>query len=232
MTLDDHRGMLTEHLRHRIDDASTRSLSRVDSKKSPLQRVVETGLLHCGVPAHFGGNGGALDDLAAGARTLRHTDAAAARVLWAQRLAIETLVQSRNVCLGELWLPDLLTGVRAGTLALWGVPLTGFDTGRGWLLAGRFDRLPNLLGEDFSLVAPVRLGDEAHHWVLLRSEEDGLSIEHPEGSSPAASGEGLASLRLHQVFFREDEWLSGPELPERLGPVATALAACHPEYTP
>ncbi|HEY9095459.1 MAG TPA: acyl-CoA dehydrogenase family protein [Hydrogenophaga sp.] len=193
---------------------------------SPLERVVATGLLRCAVPPSMGGNGGNLDDLSQAAQALKRDDPQAATVLWAQRLAIEALVQSPNVGLRELWLPELFSGERAGTLPIGEPPLVGKDTGRGWLLSGRFEGLSNLPWEGFSLVAPVCLGP-SEGWVFLRSEENGLSV-HP-GQEHHASDQ--ATLKLSQVYFREDEWLGDAELSERIVPLAFALGACRPRLS-
>lgn len=197
-------------------------VNALQASRSPLQRVVDSGLLRCAVPRDLGGNGGGLDDLAHAAGLLQRQDPAAAAVLWAQRLAIEALVQTANVGLREFWLPDFLSGDRAATLAPDGRELTAEDTGRGWLLSGVFHGVPNLPWEGFSLVAPVRLGDGNAGWVLLRSEEDGLSV------LPPPPGHAQASLCLNRVFFREDEWLGAHGLADLLAPVAEALAHCRP----
>ncbi len=189
---------------------------------SPLQRVVDSGLLRCAVPRPLGGSGGDLNDLAQAAGLLQQQDPEAAAVLWAQRLAIEALAQTFNVGLLELWLPDFLSGHRAATLAPGGKELTAEDTGRGWLLSGSLHGVPNLPWEGFSLVAPVRLGDGNAGWVLLRSEEDGLTVH------PAPPGHAHASLHLNRVFFREDEWLGEQNMRQLLAPVAEALTPCRP----
>lgn len=190
-----------------------------------LRQVVESGLLRCAVPSALGGSIGSLQDLAHGAAELGQASAAAGWVLWAQRLAIEALVQSSNVALREHLLPDLLTGERAGTLpvSLATLPLTGTDTGRGWRLQGVLPCVPNLQWMGFSVVAPLRLGNDAPSWVLLRSEEDGLAAQ-PGGDEAFPAGGRVAALRLDRVFFREDEWLGGPELTQRLLAVQAALA--------
>ncbi|KRC04561.1 hypothetical protein ASE11_24480 [Hydrogenophaga sp. Root209] len=159
---------------------------------------------------------------------MRENDATAAEVLWAQRLAIEALVRSPNVGLRELWLPDLLSGLRAGTVALNGPPLKGHDKGRGWLLTGRLKDVANLAWEGFSLVAPIRLGDGPPGWALLRSEEDGLSVESLLATAGQGPSNGLSTLSIQGVFFREDEWLGGPELQMHLTPVARALSGAQP----
>lgn len=80
-----------------------------------------------------------------------------------------------------------------------------------------------------SPISPLRrVVDSGRGWVLLRSEEDGLSVHpmpeaHSNGNEPAH-----ASLRLNRVFFREDEWLGDHDMAQRLAPVAEALAPCRP----
>ncbi|MDP3927298.1 MAG: hypothetical protein Q8Q84_28615 [Hydrogenophaga sp.] len=185
---------------------------------------MDSGLLRCAVSHHLGGHGGSLDDLTQAAALWCQKDPEAAVVLWAQRLAIEALVQSGNVGLRELWLPDFFSGARAATQATGGTTLIGEDTGRGWLLSGRLYGVPNLPWEGFSLVAPVRLGPGNAGWVLLRSEEDGLSL-HPEPEAPRFA---QSSLQLNRVFFREDEWLGGPDMADLLAPIGHALAPCRP----
>lgn len=190
--------------------------------RSALQRAVDTGLLRCAVPIALGGDGGSLLDLADRVRRLRDDDPQAARMVGAQRLAIEALVHARNVALRELWLPDLLNGQRAGTVALGHAPLWGNEGARrSWLLTGQLAGLANLPWEGFSLVAPVRLGDDPPVWVLLRSEEDGLSVQT---SGDQGSCGGLSTVHIDKVFFRVDEWLGGPELGGHLAPVAAALS--------
>jgi alkylation response protein AidB-like acyl-CoA dehydrogenase len=211
-----------------IDTAQCPSTGAVgpQTPRTTLQRVVASGLLRCAVPTAMGGSGGSLDDLAHAAQALKRQDPEAATVLWAQRLAIEALVQSPNVGLRELWLPDLFCGNRAGTLPIGQLPLRGNDTGRGWLLNGQFDGMTNLPWEGFSLVAPVCLGP-SDGWVFLRSEEDGLSVR-PGGGHHSPE---QATLELANVYFREDEWLGDADLPERFVPVAFALGTCSPRLS-
>ena len=188
---------------------------------TPLEHLAHTGLLRCAVPARMGGDGGDAADLALAASLLLPRDTAAGAVFWAQRLAIEALVQSPNVALRELWLPDLLSGERAGTLSPHAAPLTGEDTGRGWLLSGHLPDVPNRPWEGFSLVAPLRLGDAPAGWALLRSEEDGLF-------ALPCTDPHMASLQLRRVYFREDEWLGEADLAQRMAQVASALAPFKP----
>ena len=188
-----------------------------------LQGVVDSGLLRCGVPVQLGGSGEGLDTLAAGAAELARHNPAAAWLLWAQRMAIEALLQSPNIALRDHWLADFLCGERAATVAPSFDALYAHDTGRGWLLRGELKPVPNLQWAGFSLIAPMRLNGPVDHWVLLRSEEDGLSVV-PDTGAHWPGNALAATLRLEHVFFREDEWLAGPDLPQRLAPVAAALA--------
>lgn len=201
----------------------------VETSAFSLAQVVDSGLLRCGVPPRLGGGGGGLDQLVAGAAEFERHHPAAAWLLWAQRMAIEALLQSPNVALREHWLADFLCGERAATVSPWLQPLQANDTGRGWLLQGDIAAVPNLQWAGFSLAAPVHLGEQRNHWVLLRSEENGLStLSGTEAHWPAAQA---ASLVIDKVFFREDEWLGGPDLPQRMAPVAIALARCLPHPT-
>ena len=195
-----------------------------------LRQVVDSGLLRCGVPAHLGGSAQGLDALAMGAAELAQQHPAAARLLWAQRLVIEMLLQSPNVALREHWLADFLSGERAATASPLLDALRARDTGRGWLLQGRLILVPNLQWAGFSVVAPVQFDAARPQWVMLRSEEDGLGLIPDTGAGvPVASL--TANLKLAHVYFREDEWLCGPDLPERVAPVAAALAICWPHAT-
>ncbi len=195
---------------------------------TPLDHLAQTGLLRCAVPARMGGAGGDPADLALAAGLLLQRDTAAAAVFWAQRLAIEALVQSPNVALRGLWLPDLLSGERAGTLSPHTVPLIGADTGRGWLLSGELPDVPNRPWEGFSLVAPLRLGTAPAGWALLRSEEDGLGALPGADQPHAHPAPHLATLALRRVYFREDEWLGEADLAQRMAPIAQALAPFQP----
>ena len=214
------------------DDASMVTTSihaPLDSGACALAQVVDSGLLRCGVPTRLGGARGELDRLAAGATELALHQPAAAWLLWAQRMAIEALLQSPNIALRDHWLPDFLSGERAATLSPWFQPLLAHDTGRGWLLQGEIAAVPNLQWAGFSLAAPVHLGEQRGHWVLLRSEENGLStLPGTAAHWPAAQA---AALAIDQVFFREDEWLGDAGLPVRMAPAAAALARCLPHTT-
>lgn len=200
-----------------------------DAGAAALTQVVNSGLLRCGVPPHLGGSDGGLDRLAAGAAELARHQPAAAWLLWAQRMAIEALLQSPNIALRDHWLPDFLSGERAATVAPWLQPMRAHDTGRGWWLHGEIAAVPNLQWAGFSLAVPVDLGEQRGHWVLLRSEENGLSPIPRTGAHWPSSQ--AAALAIDRVYFREDEWLGGTDLPARMAPVATALAGCLPSAT-
>lgn len=93
--------------------------------------------------------------------------------------------------------------------------------------SGLLPCVPNLQWMGFSVVAPLTLDKDGSSWVLLRSEEDGMVAEPADkGAFPA--GARVASLRLDQVLFSEDEWLGGPDLPQRLQAVQAALAQALP----
>lgn len=210
--------------------------------QSVLACVVQSGLLGCAVPATLGGRGGSLSELADGARALAAIDPAAGWVLWAQRLAIEALVHSPNIGLRDYLLPDLLTGERAGTLPLPPWPealgphgsswrtatarsgLVAIGEAQGMRLYGQLPCVPNLQWQGHALIAPVNDGHEPQRWVVLRSEEDGLRAGIDLGP-PCPRGSRCAALTLDGVFFRADEELGGPELPQLLQPAALALAA-------
>ena len=191
-----------------------------------FQRVIDSGLLRCAVPPELGGLGGPISALHDGALRLAADCPAAAWVLWAQRLAIEALVQSRNAGLRDFILPDLLAGERAGTLplSLGGNPVQAIDTGRGWRLHGRLVCASNWQWVGHSVAVPVQFGADPAGvaWVWLRGEEDGLDIA-PLTDADALPGSQTAELTLRGVYFREDEWLAGAELAALITPIDQAL---------
>jgi len=197
--------------------------------RAALVTVVDSGLLRIGVPTSLGGNGGTLNDLAAGASDLAAQHPAAGWVLWAQRLAIEALLQSPNAGLREHLLPDLLSGDRAGTLPVPPWPAAGaliaLGDAQGLRLYGQLPCVPNLQWQGYALVAPVQLGPGQPHWVMLRGEEDRLRAGIDLGA-PCPRGSRCATLTLDGVVFRADEELAGTDLPSLLQPMAQALAPC------
>lgn len=199
-------------------------LNAVEGGLRTLSQIVASGLLRCGLPRHAGGDGGSLDRLSQAAMHLARTDPAAARVLWAQRLAVEALAQSSNVGVREYILPDLLSGDRAGALpyALDRVTLKGRFAAKGWRLDGEMGCTPNLQWINCTVIAPIQLEDHDAGWVLLRAEEDGLRF-HRLASDEAPPFSRSAHVHASHVFFREDEWLGGADLYERIAPVVEAL---------
>lgn len=199
-------------------------------------------LLRVGLPTALGGDGGPASALADAAAALWHTDPAAALLLRTQRLAIEVLRLCQNQGLAGYLLPQVLAGERALALPLGlaAVPLQGQDTGRGWRLHGLLPQVPNLQAEGFTLIAPVQLpSDTGGHetgWAALRGEEDGLDVLPPHLPGGVATEAGpdplrqwarraaLGDVRCRGFFFREDEWLGGPELTGPLHALARVLA--------
>lgn len=83
-------------------------------------------------------------------------------------------------------------------------------------------QVPNFQWIGFSLIVPIQRVGKPVEWAVLRSEEDGLrvGIDH-EGD--ALYGSRTASVTLDGVFFRMDEWVSGPELSDRIAPALKAF---------
>lgn len=185
-------------------------------------------MLRCAVPASMGGLGGGVDELEALMRTLCQQSLSAALLFWSQRLAVEFLVQSPNGAVREYLLPDMLTLERAATTPLSGAhaPLQARDAGRGWRLQGSFATTANAQPEGFTLVAPVQLGVGQAGWAALRSEEDGLQVEHAR-LFPELLETATARIRVENTWFREDEWLGDASLLLRVSPVAQALGVIY-----
>jgi alkylation response protein AidB-like acyl-CoA dehydrogenase len=195
-----------------------KSSPRSAAASAPLQRAVDSGLLHTAVPVGLGGSGGEPGDLVSGFSTFLARDPEGAMALRQQRIGIEFLMHSRNAALRDLLLPDFLHGARAATVALGALPLDAQDLGSAWLLNGSIERVSNLAWEGFSLLARAQLQPDRPAWVLLRSEEDGLDRIGSHADHTAAT-----ALRLRDVYFRMDEWLGGDELTSRVQPVLDAL---------
>ncbi|MEJ8813061.1 acyl-CoA dehydrogenase family protein [Variovorax ureilyticus] len=189
-----------------------------------LRQVVDSGLLRCAVPEALGGNGKSLEHLSQGAIALAERSPQVARILWAQRSAIEALVHSPNIAVREYLLPSLLNGECAGTLPfqLDSCPLLAEEVGNAYRLYGQLDPVANLQWIGFLLIAPIRRAGKSIEWVVLRSEEDRLrvGIDH-EGD--ALYGSRTASVTLDGVFFRMDEWVNGPPMLAAITPVLEAL---------
>ncbi|OUM01398.1 acyl-CoA/acyl-ACP dehydrogenase [Variovorax sp. JS1663] len=213
---------------HHTPRASTRPSSKqtvIAAGAHALQLATASGLLRCAVPAALGGCG-TLEDLARGATELANRSRAAAWVLWAQRSAIEALVQSSNIAVREHLLPDLLAGELAGALplSLDARPVIAEEVAGAYLLYGVLDPVPNLQWSGFSLVAPIRRAAHPLEWAVLRGEEDGLrvGIDH-EGDT--WWGSRAAAVTLNGTFFRMDEWIGGSELLDAMQPVLKTLEA-------
>lgn len=179
-----------------------------------LAALADSGLLGVGVPSHLGGQGGQLEDLFRdpGARHwlqgLHHAD----RLMFlSQRLVVEALVRTDNIGLRELHLPDLLGGATAGASALESPPLEARTLGLGWQFHGLLHGVPNLQWDGFSLLLPVQTAARIDGVLLVRSEENGLTVrpgENPDLWSQAACGD----VQFQQSFLRADEWLGDQPL--------------------
>jgi hypothetical protein len=202
-------------------------LSPVEAGLRALRGVVASGLLRCALPRSAGGDGAPPSHLRDAAAQWLQSHPDAARVLWAQRLAVEALARTFNAGLREYLLPDMLTGDRAGCLPFplqGAAPLTGRPTARGWRLDGSLDDTPNLQWVNCSVIVPLRLDGHEAGWVLLRGEEDGLRL-HRLSAAEAPPCSRSARVEAVGVFFREDEWLGGADFMHSLAPVEAALSA-------
>ncbi|MDD0815971.1 acyl-CoA dehydrogenase family protein [Curvibacter sp. HBC28] len=188
-----------------------------------LHHLKRSAAIRCAVPTQLGGLGGDVADLSALMEALCRQSLSAALLFWSQRLAIEFLVQTGNVAVREHLLPDLLTFQRAASLplSLNQRTIQARDTGRGWQLSAQGLLAAHATPAGFSFVAPIEAGDLCG-WGLLRSEEDGFDV-HPQSLGAGTAPADTARIDLRQVFFREDEWLGGPELDQTVHPVRRAL---------
>jgi hypothetical protein len=90
-------------------------------------------------------------------------------------------------------------------------------------------QVPNLQWSGYVLLCPTwfeREGGppERLGWALLRSEEDGLSHETDRSRAMVRQAAG-GSVRLHKVYFREDELLGDEALSLPLRLLDQALRA-------
>lgn len=183
-----------------------------------LAALADSGLLGVGVPSRLGGKGGQLEDLfrdpsaRLGLQGLRHADLL---LFHSQRLVIEALVRTDNIGLQELQLPDLLAGTMAGASALESPALEAQAMGLGWQFHGQLRSVPNLQWDGFSLLLPVQAAGRVEGLLLVRSEENGLTVrpsETPALWALAACGD----LHFDKAFLRADEWLGDQPLWETL----------------
>ncbi len=78
--------------------------------------------------------------------------------------------------------------------------------GLGWQFHGQLKGVPNLQSDGFSLLRPVRIAGQVEGVVLVRSEENGLSV-HPSETLVLWSMAACSEVHFHQTFLRADEWL-------------------------
>ena len=179
------------------------------SAKARLIALADSGCLGVGVPRHLGGHGGQLEDLYSDSPT-RHWLQSLPHAEWlmfqSQRLVIEALIRTDHIGLRDLRLPDLLSGVAAGASALASPPLEAKITGLGWQFHGQLKGVPNLQWDGFSLLLPVRIAGQVEGVLLVRSEENGLTV-HPSETLARWSMAACSEVHFHQTFLRADEWL-------------------------
>lgn len=196
-----------------------------------LRSVIPPDYLRCAVPTHMGGLGGAPEELGLLMRSLCAQSLSAGVLFWCQRTAIEFLVQSFNVAVREHLLPDLLRFERAATtpLSLDAPALTAQDGARGLRLSGWVQSVANAQADGVSLIVPVHLPattPDSVGWAVLQSEEDGVHLE-PGTLLPHLHNTCPARVRVHQVFFRADEWLGDSHLLQQTEPVRLALGVLY-----
>ncbi len=208
---------------HALRDAASTRASR-----ALFDWFASTRLARHGLDRDLGGRPGTIADLAAAVVQIAAISPDAAEALVAHRLSIELLAGARNVGLRDYLLPQLFAGERAGA---WpsrsmralaeGHPelVAGVDTGRGFRLTGVLTDTANLCAEAMVLACPVALGDGGQaELILVSSDQDGL---RPQVPADAWTG----TVRLDNLFFREDELLGGDAsaLARRVNPLARAL---------
>lgn len=171
--------------------------------------MADSGFLGVGVPSHLGGQGGHLEDLfldPAARHWLQGLHYPDLLIFHSQRLVIEALVSTDNIGLRELRLPDLLSGAVAGASALESYPLEARAMGLGWQFQGRLNGVPNLQWEGFSLLLPVQATGQVEGVLLVRSEENGLTV-HPSETPALWALAAFGDVHFQQAFLRADEWL-------------------------
>lgn len=180
--------------------------------------MADSGFFGVGVPIYLGGHGGHLEDLFRDPtarhwlQSLQHPDLL---MFHSQRLVIEALVRTDNIGLQELRLPDLLSGTVAGASALESHPLEPKTIGLGWQFQGSLHGVPNLQWGGFSLLLPVQIAGQVEGVLLVRSEENGLTV-HPSETPTLWALAALGDVHFHQSFLRADEWLGDLPLWESL----------------
>lgn len=177
--------------------------------QSRLGAIADSGFLGVGVPSHLGGHGGHLDDLfrdSTARQWLHSLHFPDLLIFQSQRLVMEALIRTDNIALRELRLPDLLSGTVAGASALESHALEAKTMGLGWQFQDQLQGVPNLQWDGFSLLLPVQAAGQVEGLLLVRSEENGLTVrpsETPALWALAACGD----VHFHRTFLRADEWL-------------------------
>lgn len=190
-----------------------------------LAAISRRGFLKVGVPSSLGGHGGELDELfhdSAAVQWLRGLFYPDLLIFRSQRLVVEALVRSDNVALRELLLPDLLDGGMGGASAMECPCLEAAPVGLGWSFTGRLVGVPNLQWHAFSLLLPVQVKDQVEGLLLVRSEENGMSVQ-PAESQALWQQAGCGTVSFQKVFLRADEWLGDQPLWQTLAATNRAL---------
>lgn len=206
-------------------DAPTTAHQPAPGSAERLAAIARSGFLRVGVPSRWGGHGGGLDDLfhdTAARQWLHRLQHPDQLVFRSQRLVVEALVRTDNVGLRELLLPDLLSGELGGASAVECPGLEARPAGLGWRFNGRLVGVPNLQWQGFSLLLPVQVRDQVEGLLLVRSEENGVTVQPAEARAlwqQAACG----TVSFQTVFLRADEWLGDPPLWQALAATNRAL---------
>jgi hypothetical protein len=208
---------------------TTAVLTPASARNAPDARgLIPVDNLRCAVPQHMGGLGGAPLELSSAISRLCGVSPSAALMFWAQRMAIEFLVQASNVALREYLLPDLLTFQRSAT-----VPfnfahnsLTVNNDGRHLFLNGGDYITTYASADGFALICPLQSDTEAVGWCVLHSEEQGFDCA-PHVIHPAAPHADAARITLRQIFFRGDELWGEAPLHHSVLDVQTALGVIY-----
>lgn len=175
-----------------------------------LDQLGAAGLFRHGVPVALGGSGGDVRDALQAIAWVAERSLTAAFVFWGQRTCIEYLLSSPNKALGERWLPELLSGQRAGATGLSnamkflsGIEQLGIELKAGqepgsWRLDGRLPWATNLAPRGFLVALAVAAADGSVSVLALPSERAGLS-RSADHDLIALRGSQTAALQLTQL---------------------------------
>lgn len=200
------------------------TFSALDSPER-LAKIAQSDFLRVGVPTRWGGLGGEIFDVfhdSAAREWLRSLHYPDMLMFRSQRLVVEALVQTDNVALRELLLPDLLSGETGGACAIECPCVEAKPAGLGWRFNGRLVGVPNLQWQGFSLLLPVQVNDQVEGLLLVRSEENGLSVQ-PAESNDLWQKAAYGQVSFQKVFLRADEWLGDQPLWQKLAATNRAL---------